>query len=262
MSARIRTGYSFRRAAGKLEDVIARIKGIGLPTAPITDSTTFGWSRWSKLAPEAGLRPVYGVEIAVDVSRARARDIVDTTKHKPATDQWLFLASKSVVPLHQLIAKATEQFYYEPTLTIQQALSVPDLFVIAGHRFDPAQIPQLGPNHPNFFVGLSPACSHGFIRRVLARNLPFVATGVNRYPEPHQRALYEVVAGKNSSIQTYPQHILSDQEWRAWVPAELADHAWETATPSSLRASPSCRVGACPPQRTCMTFGPYANWAR
>jgi DNA polymerase III alpha subunit len=222
MSARIRTGYSFRRAAGKLEDVIERLRTIGQSCAPITDTTTFGWSRWSQLAPKAGLRPVYGVEIAVDVGENRPWSNKNgVTKAKPALDPWIFLAKNSVVPLHKLLALATDQDR-EPRLTIPQALSVPDLFVIVGHRFDPAQMPE---TPPGVFVGLSPACSPGFLRRCQERGHVFIATGVNRYPTEQQKPLYEVLAGRNRDVQSYPQHILSDREWRATVPPELADHA-------------------------------------
>lgn len=216
MSARIRTGFSFRRAAGKLEDVLARLKSIGASSAVITDTTTFGWSKWSDLAPKAGLRPVYGIEVGVRVDDGSAK--------KPAIDPWIFLAKNSVVPLNRLLSVATQQFHYEPLLTISQALSVPDLFVIAGHRFDPTKLPH-ETSTKSLFVGLSPACSAGFIRRATEAGYAFVATGVNRYPREQDKTLYEVLAGKSADIQSYPQHILSDAEWRKLVPAELADHA-------------------------------------
>ena len=63
---RIRTGYSFRAAVGHLPEVMSRIKETGLGAAPISDRmSTFGFTKWTKLAKKEGLRPIYGVELAV-----------------------------------------------------------------------------------------------------------------------------------------------------------------------------------------------------
>ena len=62
--ARIRSAYSFRVAAGHLPEVLSRVQEIGWPVAPITDHmSTFAFTRWTKLAKAAGLRPVYGVSL-------------------------------------------------------------------------------------------------------------------------------------------------------------------------------------------------------
>jgi len=63
---RVRTAYSFRSAAGKIEEVMSALKEKGYSTAPITDrASAFGWSKWSKLAAKEGMRPIFGVELAV-----------------------------------------------------------------------------------------------------------------------------------------------------------------------------------------------------
>src|SRR5262245_18654714 len=117
MSARIRTGYSFRQAAGKLEEVMARCEQVGLGRhgLPITDTSTFGWTRWDRLCRDRGVRPIFGAEIAV------TRDI---TAKRPVTDHWTFLARDTTQPVHDLIRVATAQFRYTPLLTIPQAVSV------------------------------------------------------------------------------------------------------------------------------------------
>ena len=74
MTLKVRTGYSFRQAAGKLEEVMDRLQEIGSEYAPITDrASTFGFYRWSKLAKERGLKPVFGVELGVVGSVLRRR---------------------------------------------------------------------------------------------------------------------------------------------------------------------------------------------
>ena len=107
---RVRTGYSFRQAAGKLEEVMNRLVEIGEGVAPITDrASTFGWQRWTKLAGNVGLRPVYGVELAVSPS---------PNEKKPAFDHWTFFAKTDVGAINRLVELATEQFRYQPLLDI------------------------------------------------------------------------------------------------------------------------------------------------
>src|SRR5688500_9047533 len=128
MSARIRTGYSFRTAVGRIEDVLARLKEIGSTYAPITDTaSTFGYVKWAKAAKKAGLKPVFGVELAVTNS---------IHEKKPSVDYWTFIAKSSIVPINNLIGLATSQFRYQPLLTLDQALEQKDLFTIAGYRAD------------------------------------------------------------------------------------------------------------------------------
>ena len=46
---KIRTGYSFRAAAGKNDNVLDRLQELGHTVAPITDrASTFGFNRWKK----------------------------------------------------------------------------------------------------------------------------------------------------------------------------------------------------------------------
>ena len=79
----IRTGYSFKVATGHLPEVLARIKVVGLPKAPIADRmSTFGFVKWTKLCGD-DIQPVYGVEIAC---------VPELGTKRPASDYWCFLA--------------------------------------------------------------------------------------------------------------------------------------------------------------------------
>jgi DNA polymerase III alpha subunit len=201
---RVRTGYSFRQATGHLEEVIARLKAIGATHAPITDrASTFAFNRWTKLAIKAGLHPVFGVELSVTPS---------LNAKKPVTDNWLFIARESITPINRLMQLATTQFRYQPLLTMEQALAAAsEVAVIAGHR---ALLEGVEPV-PGAYLALSPATSKGQL--ALASRWPLAATGDNRFTQPTDKAFYEVLVGRNAETQTYPQHILSPEEWRAAV---------------------------------------------
>lgn len=203
MTARIRTGYSFRLAVGKIDDVIARISEIGMKHAPITDTaSTFGWVKFRKAAKKAGLKPVFGVELAVTNS---------INEKKPAIDYWTFIAKDSLKPIHELISLATSQFRYQPLLTREQAWSRDDVFTIMGHRTDFTAVPA----GDHLFVGLGPSIAKGQVHRAIDYGHRLIAVSDNRYVRPGQQGLYETICGRNSSVQSYSQYIMTDDEWRA-----------------------------------------------
>lgn len=205
---KVRTGYSFRQATGHLEEVISRLKEIGAKEAPITDqASTFGWVRWRKLAEKSGLRPVFGVELAVSNSISAKR---------PSFDHWLFIARDSVGPINRLIEVATQQFNYQACLSIDQAFEAgKEVNVIMGHR------PQIDFDftkpRPGVYVGLTPASVRPVIEEALRNKWPLAATSDNRYTREADQPFYEILVGRNASVQTYPQHLLSEDEWRAAV---------------------------------------------
>jgi DNA-directed DNA polymerase III PolC len=198
---RVRTGYSFRSAAGGIEDVMSRLQECDYPAAPITDrSSTFGWVKWSKLAKKNGLKPVFGVELAVtDSIHAK----------KPAVDYWTFIAHDSLRPLNQLIETATEQFRYEPLLTYAQAQDITGVSRIIGSR---SLLEHVMPSD-DIHVSLAPSSSKGYIRAALAKGLIPVAASDNKYARREDQGFYEIVCGRGASVQTYDQHIQTPAEW-------------------------------------------------
>lgn len=212
MTARIRTGYSFRNAAGSLGSVLAKIRASGATHAPITDTaSTFGWVKWKKLCTEAGLKPVFGVELAVTNS---------INEKKPSVDLWTFIAKDSLVPLHELISLATSQFRYQPLLTVEQATARGDVSVLMGHRSNFSEIPP----SDHLFVAAGPSIAKGQLNRAIAAGHRLVACSDNRYVNAEDQGLYETIAGRNASTQSYPQHILTDTEWSSW----MAEGDWQS----------------------------------
>ena len=217
---RVRTGYSFRSAAGMIDDVMARLQECEYPVAPITDrSSTFGWVKWAKLAKKNGIRPVFGVEIAVtDSIHAK----------KPSVDYWTFIAKDSLQPINQLVELATQQFRYEPLLTYEQAQAVDGVTRVVGHR---ALLEHVSPD-PDTLLGLSPSVTRGYVRAATNKGLLLAGCSDNKYVLPGDKGFYEIVCGRGASVQTYDQHLQTPLEWAESVgrlglgEAELAD-AWD-----------------------------------
>lgn len=206
----IRTGYSFRQAAGSIDEVISRLEEIGSKYAPISDtSSTFGFIRWQKAAIKAGMKPVFGVELGVSTDRQ---------EKSTRWDKWTFIAKDSVRPINDLLTLATSQFRFVPMLSIEQAYNA-DCFKIIGSNpywVNDEVFDWVVPTE-NLFVSLSPASSKYATSILLSEGFKFVAMSDNRYPRESDSGFYEVLTGRNASMQTYPQHILSDDEWRKSV---------------------------------------------
>jgi DNA polymerase III alpha subunit len=203
---RVRTGYSFRNAVGMLPDAMARVKTVGFNgTAPITDrASTFGFNRWSKLAEKEGLKPIFGVELAVTQS---------ISADKPVFDYWTFIAIDDIAAINHLVYVATNQFRYEPLLTYDQANAAKGVFKIVGNR----SMLDLVKDDDRTFVALSPSISKGYFNLAQKHNLPFIASSDNKFLTEADKGFYEVVCGQSASVQTYPQWLLTWSEWRSSI---------------------------------------------
>ena len=202
---RTRTGYSFRHSVGHLRDVIARLQKCNYSAAPITDrASTFGWVKWNHLCEDKKIRPVFGIELAVTDS---------INAKRPTVDHWVFLAQNDIGDINRLTEIATRQFRYQPLLTYEQASHAPGVFKIMGYK---SQLDHVE-HGTDLFAGLSPACSRGYVTAIKNKKIPFLAVGENVFTIPEQNGFYEVVAGRNSSMQSYPQHILTQDEWEEAV---------------------------------------------
>lgn len=251
---RVRTGYSFRTAAGQLSDVVKRLQAISYPAAPISDrASTFGFVKWKKLAEKNGLRPIFGLELAVTESPNAKRPIVD---------YWTFFALDEIENVNKLLELATNQFRYEPLLTYDQANAADGVMKIIGHRSNL----DLVVKDDNTFVALSPSVAKGYVASAEERGFRFIASSDNHYPALEDEQMYEIICNAGGG-QTYGQHILSESEWRSALEdrasAETIENAhrvaqewlrsdrWATLHPAQL-LSPErpasledmCRVGA------------------
>lgn len=211
MSARIRSGFSFKTAYGHLVDVADRIKAIGLKAAPLTDrESTFGFAKWTRICAEKELRPIYGAELAV---------VPAAGEKSPATDFFTFLAIDQLRPLHDLIKEATKAPDRYPALIYRDVEEARGVIKIAGER---CQLAHLSSDDPDLYLALSPSLSKGMYREAKARGFRFIACSDNLYPREEDKEIYRVAMGKRSNTQSYSLALLSDEEWlrEIWIASD------------------------------------------
>jgi DNA-directed DNA polymerase III PolC len=129
-------------------------------------------------------------------------------------DFWSFFAIDDITALHDLIGLATHERKI-PCLDYTEALKAPGLIKMAGNRLQLSALPPDAAK--SFYVGLSPSTPIGLYREASAAGLTFVATSDNAYPREEDREFYRIGLGRHAGTQTYPMHILSDEEWREAV---------------------------------------------
>lgn len=202
---RTRTGYSFKTAVGHLPEVISRLKECNFEHAPISDRlSTHGFVRWTKLCKEAGLKPVYGVELPV---------VEEVGVKKSPTDHWTFFAKGALRPLHDLIYRCTTH----GGLTYREATKAPGLIKITGNRTILSLVPKVV-TKDDLYIGLAPSTPVGLYRAAKKSGHRFIATSDNVYTRQGDLEFYRVTLGFRASTQVYPQHILDDGEWSASIP--------------------------------------------
>lgn len=195
---RLRTGFSFRTAFGHLKDVMAEVQE---PWAPITDrASTFGFTQWTKLCKARGVKPVYGVELAVTPS----------PNDKKITRTYMtFIARDNLAGIHSLLERATSQFRYEPLLTYEDVNAIGEgVFVLLGN----APLVDRLTLKPHMLLDWSPSTPPALLAWSREKGVRRVASSDNYYPTPDDRAAYEVMMGRNATSQTYDMHILSPEE--------------------------------------------------
>jgi DNA polymerase III alpha subunit len=200
----IRSGYSFRTAAGRLEEVLDRLVEIGWTEAPIADRcSTYSFVEWTKGCEKRKLRPIYGVELAVSPEPAEAR---------PTYDYWTFLAKDNLRELNELVTRATMSPGREPALRYEEALDN-GLIKITGSAVLPHLLP---PPRDDLYVGLSPASPRAGMKALLNAGHVPVARSENFFPREGDENLWRTIV-RQSSSQAYPMHIMDDASLQGWL---------------------------------------------
>lgn len=198
---RLRSGYSFRTAYGHLPDVMAA-NPFGF--APLTDrASTFGFVKWTKLCKEKGVKPIYGVELAVSPR---------PTDKKVTKSYFTFIATNDLLPLHALVRKATAQFRYEPLLSYDDVNHIhPSILVFPGRQaiIERIDVQGLGKRLGVLHSPSTPALQ---LKWAAEHELLRVASSDNYYPTSEDREAYEILCGRGATSQSFPMHILSDAE--------------------------------------------------
>src|SRR3954466_13918942 len=181
---KVRTEYSFRTVYGPVDKVTERLKMLGCHSAAITDrSSTFGHVQWSRACKAAGIKPIFGVELAF------IEDV--TVKERRQNLQWHTLLARSESGLRELYAtveEATGHFHYVPRLPLAQLdCFSQDLIVLSGGG-DRAEA---GPPKANRFRQLHPALNTQLVPGIS------VPVSDNYLIETSNKPVYEILAGRN-----------------------------------------------------------------
>lgn len=199
LNLKCRTEYSFRTAYGRPEQVLER-GGVGI----CDRSGTWGHVQFSKAAKKKGIKPVFGVELAV---------VEDSSiKEKQPVNYMSFLAktNKGLQEIYELTTLATEQFYYTPRIDYSQLYGLSEeVAILSGAYPNLALLPRV----KNMFAELSPIASEVLLEFAIDKNLKTIACSDNFYPSPEDKRIYEIIASGNKENRTSPMHILSEWEW-------------------------------------------------
>lgn len=210
LNVKCRTEYSFRAAYGTPEQVIA-LGGVGI----CDRNGTWGHVQFAKAAKKAGIKPLFGVELAV-VNDASA-------KEKQAPNWMSFIAknNKGLKEIYELTTKATENFYYFPRIDYSHIMDMSDdVALISGVMPNLGMLPR---RRDNIYIELSPNSNRRLLDFAREKGYKVIACSDNYYPTPDDRSAYEVVASSNKDNRTTPMHILNEWEWRdalPWAPEE------------------------------------------
>ncbi|MCM8710145.1 DNA polymerase III subunit alpha [Clostridium sp. SYSU_GA19001] len=110
----VHTEYSLLDGSGKISDMIARVKELGMKSIAITDhGAMYGCVDFYKAAKEQGIKPIIGCEIYV-----AAKSMYDKTNNKDNDIYHLVLLVKNEIGyknLMKIVSKASiDGFYYKP----------------------------------------------------------------------------------------------------------------------------------------------------
>lgn len=233
------THYSFRHATGSPEEVCARLKELGYEYAPISDiASTYGFVKWRDACEKHGLKPIFGVSIYVTPMIAAK---------KPVTDLFRFYAVDDIKPINDLVRKAYEQgrslprIGFTPLLKYSDLANLGNVIKVSGYR---ARLEHMDSQDANLFVGLSPACAQGFINRATEGGFKFFPMQEARYVNIQDRDFYQIAAGFNADLKTYPQYIEDDNNWLVSLSFSIKNSADQIASAWKNRdnAFATCRA--------------------
>lgn len=210
---RVRTEFTFRYAYGKVDRVAQALRDMQCPAAAIVDGDTWGHVRFRAAMKDAGVRALYGREVAVPMEDGRA-------------------------PAAWALARDIEAFYTFSSAATRSGVDIPNLFASSKGivRFAGA-----GLTDPETFdfVDINPGSLLQARRALqLARHTgkPLVVTSDNAYPRPEDHAAFLAVVDRES---LNPRPIMNRNELRAAL-SILDDAEFEQACANAFAVAEQC----------------------
>ena len=209
LNLKCRTEYSFRTAYGRPEEVLA-VGGAGI----CDRSGTWGHVQFAKAAKKAGVKPIFGVELAVVRNHEE--------KEKQPINWMSFLAknNEGLKEIYKLTSLATTQMYYVPRISYGQLWDISDnTYILSGAMPLVGELPRV----EHLLIELSPIMEESMFNKLARKGYKPVAVSDNFYPKVEDREYYEILASSNKDDRTKPMHLLDEWQWRdslPWAPEE------------------------------------------
>ncbi len=209
LNLKCRTEYSFRNAYGRPEEVMAQ-GGVGI----CDRSGTWGHVQFAKAAKKKGIKPVFGVELAV------VRNHEEKEKQPINWMSFLAKSNEGLKEIYQLTSLATSQMYYVPRLSYGQLWDISDQVIILS-----GAMPLIGelPRVEHLMAEVSPIMEQKTFEKLVSKGYKPLAVSDNFFPRQEDREYYEMLASSNKNDRTAPMHLLDEWQWRdslPWAPEE------------------------------------------
>lgn len=205
---RLRTEYSFRKAFGPVDRCINAVQA---PALAITDSGCWGHVAWASACKKKGIKPIFGVELAV---------VNDASAREKGIDGRVTLLAQNAAGLGEIYkitsqANSKEQFYYQPRIDYAQLNQISNnCFMLIPAGIDLSKVKRA----MHRVLALGPSTSVWNKQRIKEDQWSCVVVSDNLYPLPNDFAVYEVLLGSDADRRTAPSHILSEAEMRDLMP--------------------------------------------
>lgn len=203
---KVRTEYSFKKAYGRVADLVRLPDVVG-----IADSGTWGHVAFYKACEKAGKRPVLGATVPVVDTLEKGRKQVPNYVTVFAKD------NTGLQHLYEMMTLANGQFYYFPRILYSQLGHFTEHMIVLSGTAPDMELFQALPG--TLLLEVGPA-DLGWARRAPAiseaTGIPLIAVADNLYSTPEQRTAYNILSGDDE----YPAggHICSEATLRAILP--------------------------------------------
>lgn len=202
----LQTEFTFKQSFLHMKDIHKHANGaVGVADL----NNTFAHVGLEKESKKHGFKPIYGVRLYC---------LPDDSKQRSACLPWVFIAKNldGLQEIHSYVKKAWDSFYYIPRLNYSDVKRTGNVIIISPIDSELADYTAIGQGMPNLDTNKG------------------IAIVTNNYPMLNDAAVYQLLAGARKgngdevnhqfNIETYPQHIMSKEEW-------LAEYDQEQITP-------------------------------
>lgn len=193
---RVRTEFSFRQGFGPVPSVATALHVLGCGAAAMVDGGTWGHATWLKQLNKIGIKPMFGTELVLPREDGRK-------------------------PVAWALAEDTRLFYNFSTAARQPEADLHALFRDSKGIIRFAGAALTDPECFDF-IDINPASplqQRAALELHKRTKKPLVITSDNAYPTRDDYHAFMAISGKE---RVTPQHLLTVQELRAWLPTLTA----------------------------------------